>query len=54
MNRLSFNISQESSALLPDYPGLDEIVKTASKAVYAYLQEYLNGVEERKQKRFQE
>ena len=51
MNRLSFSIPQESSALLPNNPGLDEIIKSASSAVYNYLCDYLHGVEERKQQR---
>lgn len=51
MNRLSFSISPEGSALFPDAPGLDEIVKCASEAVEAYLLEYLQGVEEKKQER---
>ena len=53
MNRLSFSIPQEGSALLPDAPGLDDIVQSASKAVQEYLSEYLAGVEERKQERIQ-
>lgn len=53
MNRLSFNIPQESSALLPNAPGLDEIIKAASCAVQAYLGDYLVGVEKRKQERIQ-
>ena len=51
MNRLSFSIPQESSALLPNNPGLDEIIKSASSAVNNYLCDYLHGVEERKQQR---
>lgn len=51
MNRLSFSIPQESSVLLPDYPGLDEITKTAAKAVQEYLKVYLSAVEERKKER---
>ena len=53
MNRLSFSIPQESSALLPNYPGLDEIVKNVSDVVRGYLSKYLKGVEERKQERIQ-
>ena len=53
MNRLSFSIPQEGSALLPALPGLDDIVQAASKAVQEYLGEYLAGVEERKQERIQ-
>ena len=53
MNRLSFSIPQEGSALLPTLPGLDDIVQAASKAVQEYLREYLAGVEERKQERIQ-
>ena len=51
MNRLSFSIPQEGSALFPEAPGLDEIVKCASGTVEAYLSEYLQGVEEKKQER---
>lgn len=54
MNRLSFSIPQESKFLLPDYPGLDEIIKTASSEAYKYLKAYLDGVEERKQERIKE
>ncbi|MBO4909824.1 MAG: ATP-binding protein [Bacteroidaceae bacterium] len=53
MNRLSFSIPQESSALLPNVPGLDDIVKSAATIVQTYLRDYLNGVGERKQERIQ-
>lgn len=53
MNRLSFSIPQESSVLLPNIPGVDNIVKSAAAAVRTYLGEYLTGVEERKQERIQ-
>ena len=53
MNRLSFNIAQESSLLFPDQPGLDEIVKEAAAAVQIYLGEYLDSVEKRKNERIQ-
>lgn len=53
MNRLSFSIPQESSSLLPNYPGLNDIVQTAAQAVQKYLGDYLNGVGERKNERFQ-
>lgn len=53
MNRLSFSIAQESSALLPDNPGLNEIVKSASCVICEYLHEYLTGVEKRKKERIQ-
>lgn len=53
MNRLSFSIPQESSALLPNVPGLDDIVKSAATAVHSYMGDYLTGVGERKQERIQ-
>lgn len=53
MNRLSFSIPQESSSLMPDHPGLDEIVRTAAQAAQEYLREYLSGVETQKKERFQ-
>ena len=53
MNRLSFSIPQEGSVLMPANPGLDDVVKAASKAVQNYLRDYLSGVEERKQERIQ-
>ncbi len=53
MNRLSFSIPQESSALMPNNPGIDDIVQAASQVVKEYLSEYLAGVEERKHERFQ-
>lgn len=53
MNRLSFNISKESSLLFPDQPGLDEIIKKAATAVQTYLGEYLDSVEKRKNSRIQ-
>lgn len=53
MNRLSFSIPQESSALLPNDPGLNEIVKSASCVICEYLHEYLTGVEKRKKERIQ-
>ena len=53
MNRLSFNISKESSLLFPDQPGLDEIIKKAAAAVQTYLGEYLYSVEKRKKSRIQ-
>ena len=53
MNRLSFSIPQESSSLLPEAPGMDAIVGSASEAVVTYLKTYLQGVEEKKQERIQ-
>ena len=53
MNRLSFSIPQESSVLLPNYPGLDDIIRTAAQAAQEYLGDYLKGVGERKKERFQ-
>lgn len=53
MNRLSFSIPQDSSDLLPSFPGLDDIVRSASEKVQDYLSEYLEGVEEQKQERIQ-
>ena len=53
MNRLSFSIPQESSVLLPNEPGVEDIVKTAASAVFTYLSDYLTRVGERKQKRIQ-
>ena len=53
MNRLSFSIPQESSVLLPNDPGLNEIIQTAAKATQEYLGDYLNRVGERKKERFQ-
>ena len=51
MNRLSFSIPRESSSLLPEVPGMDDIVDTASEEVVTYLKTYLQGVEEKKQER---
>ena len=53
MNRLSFSIPQESSILIPDNPGIDDIVKTAASLVEEYLATYLRQVGEQKQKRVQ-
>ena len=53
MNRLSFSIPQESSVLLPNEPGLDDIIKSVAAAVRSYLSDYLTGVGERKQERIQ-
>lgn len=53
MNRLSFSIPQDSSALLPNNPGLNEIVKSASCVICEYLHEYLTGVAKRKKERIQ-
>ncbi len=53
MNRLSFNISRESTPLLPNCPGLDDIIKHAAESVCSYLSEYLKRVEEQKKKRIQ-
>lgn len=54
MNRLSFNIPQESGSLLPSAPGIDDIVRAASEAVQEYLSEYLSDVEKRKQERIKQ
>ena len=51
MNRLSFDIEQESSDLLLQTPGLQEIINVASDKIRIYLQDYLNDIEERKQNR---
>ncbi len=51
MNRLSFNILQDSSVLLPDSPGMDEIVKTTALKVREYLGDYLDKVQKQKQER---
>lgn len=51
MNRLSFSIPHDSSDLLPNYPGLDEIVKTAASKVQEYLSAYLESVEKQKYER---
>ena len=53
MNRLSFSIPQESSSINPSMPGMEDIVDGAAKAVEAYLREYLDEVESRKQERIQ-
>ena len=53
MNRLSFSIPQESSVLLPRYPGLDDIIRTAAQVTQEYLGDYLKEVGERKNERFQ-
>ena len=53
MNRLSFNIPQESSVALPDYPGIDMIVDNAAICVKAYLKDYLDGVKAQKHDRIQ-
>lgn len=53
MNRLSFSIAQESSDLLPNNPGLNEIIKSASHVICEYLCEYLADVEKRKKERIQ-
>ena len=53
MNRLSFSIPQESSSLIPNSPGMDEIVKLAAGSVNEFLNEYLQQVEDRKQERIQ-
>ena len=53
MNRLSFSIPQETSSLVPEVPGLDVIVSYASEAVTAYLNLYLQRVEEKKRERIQ-
>lgn len=51
MNRLSFSISKESSILLPNNPGMDEIVNKASESIKDYLKDYLLEVEDKKKKR---
>lgn len=51
MNRLSFNILQDSSVLLPDSPGMDVIVKTTASKVSEYLSSYLDRVQQKKQER---
>ena len=53
MNRLSFSIPQEGSILIPNNPGLDEIIQAAALSVQEYLSDYLVGVGERKQERIQ-
>lgn len=53
MNRLSFNILQDSSVLIPDSPGMDDIVKTAASKVTDYLSPYLDKVQKQKQERIQ-
>lgn len=53
MNRLSFNILQDSSVLLPEYPGMDDIVKTAASKVKSYLKDYLDKVQQQKKERIQ-
>lgn len=53
MNRLSFNIPVESSPLLADNPGLEQIEKDACCMITEYLKEYINGVESEKLKRIQ-
>ncbi len=39
MNRLSFTIPTESSRLLPDYPGMDDILSKLRESVEEYLEE---------------
>jgi hypothetical protein len=51
MNRLSFIIPAETSELLPDAPGLNDIVEKACEKVNEYLFSYLNEVEEKKRER---
>lgn len=51
MNRLSFSILQDSSKLLPDSPGMDDIVKNAALKVSEFLGPYLNRVQQQKQER---
>lgn len=51
MNRLSFSILQDSSVMLPDSPGMDDIVKTAASKVSEYLNSYLEKVQQQKQER---
>ena len=53
MNRLSFTIPAESSGLLPDYPGMDAIIKETCKSIEQYLKEYLSEVEMSKKERLQ-
>lgn len=53
MNRLSFNISQESRALSPNDPGMDDIIRNAAQAAQGYLGNYLKVIGERKKERFQ-
>ena len=53
MNRLSFNIPLESSPLLADDPGLEQIETVACSKITEYLKVYLNGVEAEKQERIQ-
>ena len=53
MNRLSFTIPKESSKLLPEYPGMDEIIDKACDSVKEYLNEYLSIVDAEKQDRIQ-
>lgn len=53
MNRLSFTIPNESSRLLPEYPGMEEILKKACDSIKDYLNEYLAEVETNKQERIQ-
>ena len=51
MNRLSFSILQDSSVLLPDSPGMDDIVKSTASKVSEYLSSYLDRVQRQKQER---
>lgn len=51
MNRLSFNLPQESSSLFPDTPGLSDIESVACEKIKEYLREYLIGIENAKKER---
>ena len=54
MNRLSFDIPKESSAIIPNQPGLDNIVDAACNSIKKYLDEYLTLVGSQKEKRIRE
>lgn len=53
MNRLSFTIPTDGSPILPDYPGMNEIIDKSCELVEKYLEEYLSEVEKSKQDRIQ-
>ena len=51
MNRLSFDISAESSPLFPENPGLDEIERATREKICEFLNDYLSRIETEKQER---
>ena len=53
MNRLSFDLPTDSSLLLPDNPGLDEIEAKACEKIADFLKDYLADVEQEKQERIE-